>query len=47
MKHQFFGDRRDLFKYDLLLDVLRGMPALARLTLIPMLTPDDGSGHGS
>jgi hypothetical protein len=42
MKNQYFADRRHLFKYDLLLDVLADVPALARrLTYVPMLTPDD------
>jgi hypothetical protein len=46
MKHQYFGNRRDLFKYDLLLDVLAGVPSLKRLTLVPMLTPDDTTREG-
>jgi len=45
MKNQYFADRRHLFKYDLLLDVLADVPALAlRLTYVPMLTPDDLRG---
>jgi hypothetical protein len=47
MKHQYFGDRRDLFKYDLLLDVLSAIPTLERLTFVPMLTPDDDSRQGN
>ena len=48
MKNQYFGNGRDLFKYDLLLDILAGVPALARrLTYVPMLTPDDASGEGA
>ncbi|MGH9557457.1 MAG: 2-C-methyl-D-erythritol 2,4-cyclodiphosphate synthase [Terriglobales bacterium] len=43
MKHQFFADRNDYFKYDLLSDVLEGLP-LPALTFVPMLTPDDGKG---
>jgi hypothetical protein len=46
MKHQYFADRRDLFKYDLLLDVLEAVPGLLRLTSVLMLTPDDRSGEG-
>lgn len=46
MKHQYFGDRRDLFKYDLLLDVLAAGPGLERLTFVPMLTPDDETREG-
>ena len=42
MKNQYFADRRHLFKYDLLLDVLADVPALdLHLTYVPMLTPDD------
>ena len=46
MKNQFFGDRRDFFKYDLLLQLLDGVPFKHGLTLIPMLTPDDKSNDG-
>jgi hypothetical protein len=45
VKNQYFGDRRDLFKYDLLLDLAGCLPD-QRLVLIPMLTPNDGSGEG-
>jgi len=45
MKNQYFGDRRDLFKYDLLLDLVESHGS-RRLTFIPMLTPNDGSGEG-
>lgn len=48
MKNQYFGNGRDLFKYDLLLDILAGVPALGRrLTYVPMLTPNDASGEGA
>lgn len=43
MKDQFFADQRDFLKYDLLLEILQKTPSLARLTFVPMLTPDDGS----
>jgi hypothetical protein len=46
MKHQYFRDRRDLFKYDLLLDVLAAVPNLERLTFVPMLTRNDDTGEG-
>lgn len=46
MKNQYFGDRRDVFKYELILDVVRSHGG-NRLTLVPMLTPDDGSGEGN
>jgi len=46
VKNQFFGDRRDYFKYDLLLEIMEGTPSLHQLTIVPMLTPDDESNHG-
>jgi hypothetical protein len=47
MKNQFFADRRDYFKYDLLLEILDGTPSLDQLTILPMLTPDDEGRHGT
>ena len=44
MKHQYFGDIRDLFMFDLVLEVLRGTD-LERFTYIPMLTRDTDSDH--
>ena len=38
MKNQYFGDVRDLFKYDLLQRILKELSPLQRLTFIPMLT---------
>lgn len=46
LKNQFFADKRDLFKYDLLLHVMGSAAGIRRLTYVPMLTPDDGSGDG-
>jgi len=46
VKNQYFGDTRDLFKYDLALRILEGVPSLRSFTFVPMLTPDDGSGDG-
>jgi len=46
MKNQYFGDVRDLFKYDLALHLLERVKRLNRMLFIPMLTPDDGTGHG-
>lgn len=46
MKNQYFADRRDFFKYDLLLELSEGLGFIRQLTFIPMLTPDDGSGDG-
>ena len=45
MKNQYFGDTRDLFKYDLALHVLEST-GLSRFTFIPMLTPDDSTTDG-
>ena len=45
VKNQYFGDTRDLFKYDLALHCMAST-GLRRLTFIPTLTPDDGSADG-
>ena len=45
MKNQYFGDRNDYFKYDLLIS-LAGQLAVKRLSIIWMLTEDDDSQHG-
>jgi hypothetical protein len=47
VKNQYFADERDLFKYDLLLELMQAMPSLERLVLIPMLTPNDAGGQGN
>ena len=46
MKNQFFGDNRDLFKYDLILSVVKGVDQIRQFTFIPMLTKDYGN-HGN
>ena len=46
MKNQYFGDVRDLFKYDLVLELLCKTD-LERFAFIPMLTGDDDTGHGN
>ncbi len=46
MKHQYLGDTRDLFKYDLIETLLSRHASLEQAFFITMLTPDDGSGHG-
>jgi len=46
MKNQFFADKRDFFKYDLLLVLMEGMAVFRRFTFIPILTPDDGTRDG-
>ncbi|MCJ2564030.1 MAG: hypothetical protein LN417_08090 [Candidatus Thermoplasmatota archaeon] len=45
MKNQYFGDTRDLFKYDLVLELLL-KTGLRRFTFIPMLTEDDETSDG-
>ena len=38
MKNQYFGDIRDLFKYDIIQRILKGISSLQRFTCIPILT---------
>jgi hypothetical protein len=47
MKNQYFADRRDFMKYDLLMELVEGSPDICRLANIPMLTPNDGTGEGN
>lgn len=47
MKNQYFADKRDFIKYDLLIEIVEKSPAIARLTNIPMLTMPDGTGQGN
>jgi hypothetical protein len=42
MKNQYFGDKRDLFKFDLLLDLMAS-GKFRQLTYVPMLTPPDST----
>ncbi|HQK94493.1 MAG TPA: hypothetical protein PLD23_13355 [Armatimonadota bacterium] len=46
MKDQYFGDRRDFWKYDLLMELAERAVGHPRLTILPMLTRDDGSAEG-
>jgi len=48
VKNQFFADKRDYFKYDLWLEVAEKLKekGIERLTLVPMLTPDDSTKEG-
>ena len=46
MKPRFFADTRDLFKYDLVGELMDGVPALRRFLFVPMLTRDDGRVGG-
>jgi len=48
MKKQYLGDVRDLFKYDLIQQILKGVSSLQKFTFIPMLTknePKSGDGN--
>jgi hypothetical protein len=47
MKNQYFGDRNDFFKYDLVLNLIEKIENLKCFTFIPMLTEDDGSSDGA
>jgi hypothetical protein len=47
MKDQYFADRRDFVKYELLFDLVELRPARPKLTFIPMLTETDGTKEGS
>jgi hypothetical protein len=46
VKNQYFGDTRDLFKYDLVLELLLKNDFLKRFTFIPMLTENVRNFHG-
>ncbi len=46
MKNKYFGDKRDYFKYDLMIFLAHTLPDIQRFTFIPMLTANDGSGDG-
>ncbi|OGC89408.1 MAG: hypothetical protein A2142_08065 [candidate division Zixibacteria bacterium RBG_16_48_11] len=46
MKNQYFGDNRDLFKYDLVCHLMRNITHLRCFTFIPMLTENDDKGYG-
>ncbi len=47
MKNKYFGDKRDLFKYDLILKIIQGVDLIHRFLFIPMLTSDDDSSDGN
>jgi hypothetical protein len=46
MKNQYFGDRRDYFKYDVLERLANDLADVDRLTSLWMLTRPDSSGQG-
>lgn len=41
MNRMFFGDLRDLFKFDLVRHIMKAFPELANFTFVPMLTEDE------
>ncbi len=45
MKNQYFGDNRDLFNYDLVMQIMRA-GLVDHFTFIPMLTKPDNTKHG-
>jgi hypothetical protein len=46
MNRQFFGDTRDLFKYDLVRHIMKALLAFDSFTFIPMLTEDTTAAKG-
>jgi hypothetical protein len=44
VKNQYFGDRRDYFKYDVLERLATDLPQVERLTCLWILTRPDSSG---
>ncbi len=46
MKKKYLGDVRDLFKYDLIENVIQGVPVLESFSFILMLTPDNDNNDG-
>lgn len=47
MKNQYFGDIKDLFKYDLVENLVRCVPGIHRFTFVPMLTKNDDGTDGN
>ncbi len=47
MKNQYYGDNRDLFKYDLITKIMEQASFLHQFTFIPMLTPNDNRSDGN
>jgi len=41
MNRMFFGDARDLFKFDLVRHIMKAFPDLASFTFVPMLTEEE------
>jgi len=47
MKNQYFGDNRDLFKYDLILRIIKEIGSVNHFTFVPMLRPNMPDGEGT
>jgi hypothetical protein len=45
VKNQYFGDNKDLFKYDLVWKIMKASP-VTHFTFVPMLTKPDKTKHG-
>jgi len=46
VKNQYFGDKNDLYKFDLVLELMEHVPGLSQFVYVAMLTPADDSDHG-
>jgi hypothetical protein len=44
MNRTYFGDTRDLFKFDLVRHIMKSLPELASFTFVPMLTESEENG---
>jgi hypothetical protein len=44
MNHRYFGDTRDLFKFDLVRHIMKSLPELEGFTFVPMLTETNDTG---
>ena len=47
MNHRYFGDTRDLFKFDLVRHIMKSLPELEGFTFVPMLTETNDTGRKS
>jgi hypothetical protein len=45
MNRQYFGDTRDLFKFDLVRHIMKSLPELSGFTYVPMLSETKGAGR--
>lgn len=47
MKNQYYGDNKDLFKYDIIEQIMTRVKNLKKFSFIPMLTPNDNRNDGN